>query len=82
MHFARRWWYTVKAVACVLVRREDKRTWRERPIFEPDPVEVAYGNGFTYQHHEYGDAAEWEVLQVGYGIVHGWRFRIAEVGYP
>lgn len=82
LHRARRWWYTAKAVICVALRREDKRTWRERPVLEPDPVEVAYGEWCRTYHPEFGEGAEGEVLAVGYGIARRWRFRIIETGYP
>ena len=82
LHRARRWWYTAKAIICILVRSEDNRTWRERPVLEPDDVEVAYGNWSKTYHPEFGEGASGDVLGVGNGYFRNWFFTIRWTGYP
>lgn len=79
---ARRWWYTGKAVACLLLRREDLRSRHHVHWSEPDPIEIAYGEWSTTYHPEFGDGAEGEVLRVGWGVRRGWRFSVIWTGYP
>lgn len=77
-----RWWYTLKAIVCVAFGWEDNRSIWDRPLEDPDHVEITFIDFHRYSHHEFGDAADWTYLAVGHGIRRYWYFTIGYTGYP
>lgn len=71
-----RWWYTAKAIACMLLNREGA------PERYADEIEVAAGNDSHWQHPEFGEAGSFDFLAVGPGVRSGWWFRIGYASWP
>lgn len=70
------WAYTLKALICLVLHLHDRSDEDY-----PDMIEVAYANYSRYQHFEFGDAADWDYLAVGYGW-RNWWYLVSSTGYP
>ena len=79
LNHAERWWYTAKALICMMLRRDER-------AIPPDPflhqIEVAHGGYMRTYHPEFGEGAGWDYLAVGGGVRRGWWYTVSGTGYP
>jgi hypothetical protein len=80
-HWYWRWFYTGKAIVCVLLNRmppEEPWTWRD-PNRHEHVDSVAYWD-FGDWLSDYGTITDWSELIVGYGVRRNWHVHVIRNG--